>query len=209
MRKFSGSEVQQRTRSVMNSQSWDYSFQHVPWRCKIVWIVLCFICWVIHLSVVACTKTKIAGDTSLMTYRGHSVLRTLIRCRFSPAFSTGQRYIYSGCAAGKVFSKKMSCKSLIWETTSREKKISISLWCPDWNACSDFNRSFRKCKGRFLASVFDGYNRFSGKMTFSITIFRRFNSVVIIVGWPSLQVVPCLARFRRGNGLRYRRVHYR
>ena len=125
MRKFSGSEVQQRTRSVMNSQSWDYSFQHVPWRCKIVWIVLCFICWVIHLSVVACTKTKIAGDTSLMTYRGHSVLRTLIRCRFSPAFSTGQRYIYSGCAAGKVFSKKMSCKSLIWETTSREKKILL------------------------------------------------------------------------------------
>ncbi|KZS11669.1 DDB1- and CUL4-associated factor 11 [Daphnia magna] len=84
MRKFSGSEVQQRTRTFMSSQSWDYSFQNVPWR-------------------LSCSKNKIAGDTSLMTYRGHSVLRTLIRCRFSPAFSTGQRYIYSGCAAGKVF----------------------------------------------------------------------------------------------------------
>ncbi|XP_046454954.1 DDB1- and CUL4-associated factor 11-like isoform X2 [Daphnia pulex] len=84
MRKFSGNEVQQKTRMLMNAQSWDYSFQNVPWR-------------------LASPKNKIAGDTSLMTYRGHSVLRTLIRCRFSPAFSTGQRYIYSGCAAGKIF----------------------------------------------------------------------------------------------------------
>jgi len=37
-----------------------------------------------------------------MTYRGHSVLQTLIRCHFSPSFSTGQRYIYTGCAAGRI-----------------------------------------------------------------------------------------------------------
>ncbi|ONK78572.1 uncharacterized protein A4U43_C02F20230 [Asparagus officinalis] len=36
------------------------------------------------------------NDQSLATYRGHSVLRTLIRCYFSPAHSTGQRYIYTG-----------------------------------------------------------------------------------------------------------------
>ncbi|XP_054804357.1 LEC14B protein isoform X1 [Prosopis cineraria] len=35
-------------------------------------------------------------DQSVATYRGHSVLRTLIRCHFSPAFSTGQKYIYTG-----------------------------------------------------------------------------------------------------------------
>ncbi|GKV41059.1 hypothetical protein SLEP1_g48638 [Rubroshorea leprosula] len=35
-------------------------------------------------------------DLSVATYRGHSVLRTLIRCYFSPAYSTGQRYIYTG-----------------------------------------------------------------------------------------------------------------
>ncbi|KAL3033600.1 hypothetical protein AAZX31_02G144600 [Glycine max] len=35
-------------------------------------------------------------DQSVATYRGHSVLRTLIRCYFSPAFSTGQKYIYTG-----------------------------------------------------------------------------------------------------------------
>lgn len=47
-------------------------------------------------------REPIKGDTSVMTYRGHSVLNTLIRCRFSPVHSTGQRYIYTGCAAGRV-----------------------------------------------------------------------------------------------------------
>lgn len=31
-----------------------------------------------------------------MTFRGHQVLKTLIRCHFSPRESTGQSYIYSG-----------------------------------------------------------------------------------------------------------------
>lgn len=34
--------------------------------------------------------------------RGHSVLQTLIRAYFSPAHSTGQRYIYTGSHSGKV-----------------------------------------------------------------------------------------------------------
>lgn len=37
-----------------------------------------------------------------MTYRGHAVLRTLIRCHFSPAETTGGQYIYSGSADGKI-----------------------------------------------------------------------------------------------------------
>lgn len=40
--------------------------------------------------------TKHPHDLSVATYRGHSVLRTLIRCYFSPAHSTGQKYIYTG-----------------------------------------------------------------------------------------------------------------
>jgi hypothetical protein len=35
-------------------------------------------------------------DCSVMTYRGHQVSKTLIRCHFSPRESTGQNYIYSG-----------------------------------------------------------------------------------------------------------------
>ena len=37
-----------------------------------------------------------------MTYRGHSVLRTLIRCHFSPVETTGSQYLYSGSADGKI-----------------------------------------------------------------------------------------------------------
>jgi len=41
-------------------------------------------------------------DQSLVTYRGHSVHRTLIRCHFSPPVSTGSRYVYTGSADGLV-----------------------------------------------------------------------------------------------------------
>ena len=47
-------------------------------------------------------KNEIAGEKSLMTYRGHSILRTLFRCHFSPTFNTGQRYFYTGLAAGNI-----------------------------------------------------------------------------------------------------------
>ncbi|KDN37936.1 WD40 repeat-like protein [Tilletiaria anomala UBC 951] len=41
-------------------------------------------------------------DASVMSYRGHSVLYTLVRCRFSPASTTGQQYVYSGSADGRI-----------------------------------------------------------------------------------------------------------
>ena len=46
---------------------------------------------------------RLAGDTSLQTFTGHQVLRTLIRAKFSPAATTGQQYIYSGSADGNVY----------------------------------------------------------------------------------------------------------
>jgi hypothetical protein len=41
-------------------------------------------------------------DCSVTRYHGHEVLRTLIRCHFSPMESTGQQYIYSGSADGRI-----------------------------------------------------------------------------------------------------------
>jgi len=41
-------------------------------------------------------------DCSVMSYSGHAVLRTLIRCHFSPAETTGGQYIYSGGADGRI-----------------------------------------------------------------------------------------------------------
>lgn len=42
-------------------------------------------------------------DCSVVTFRGHSVLRTLIRCHFSPPGSSDSRYVYSGSEDGKVY----------------------------------------------------------------------------------------------------------
>ncbi|XP_030766143.1 DDB1- and CUL4-associated factor 11 isoform X2 [Sitophilus oryzae] len=49
-----------------------------------------------------CQANRLDGDTSIMTYKGHVVAKTLIRARFSPAETTGQRYIYTGCGTGRV-----------------------------------------------------------------------------------------------------------
>ncbi|GAA5953327.1 hypothetical protein JCM3765_005005 [Sporobolomyces pararoseus] len=45
---------------------------------------------------------KHPNDSSVMTYRGHSVVSTLIRCHWSPIVTTGQRYLYTGSADGKI-----------------------------------------------------------------------------------------------------------
>ncbi|KAM9331611.1 DDB1- and CUL4-associated factor 11 isoform 2-T2 [Pholidichthys leucotaenia] len=82
VRKFSPKEGVAASRLAVTQQNWDYRWQQVPQR--------------------ALKKHKLTGDTSVMTYRGHGVLHTLIRCRFSPEFSTGQRFIYSGCSTGKI-----------------------------------------------------------------------------------------------------------
>lgn len=42
-------------------------------------------------------------DNSVVTFRGHKVQGTLIRCHFSPAGSTNSRYVYSGSQDGKIY----------------------------------------------------------------------------------------------------------
>jgi WD repeat-containing protein 23 len=42
-------------------------------------------------------------DCSIVTFRGHKVLKTLIRCHFSPPGSTDSRYVYSGSYDGSVY----------------------------------------------------------------------------------------------------------
>ncbi|EUC63840.1 WD domain, G-beta repeat protein [Rhizoctonia solani AG-3 Rhs1AP] len=63
-------------------------------------------------------------DCSVMTYRGHSVFRTLIRCHFSPAETTGQAYIYSGSTDGKVYI--WSLDGRIVQTLDRTQTLPIT-----------------------------------------------------------------------------------
>lgn len=48
-------------------------------------------------------RRKNPHDCSLVTFRGHRVLKTLIRCHFSPPGSTDGRYVYSGSHDGSVY----------------------------------------------------------------------------------------------------------
>ena len=79
--------------------AFDYRYLRPPLRC------LC-LCLIINASRSAHYPTPRHKahplDTSVMTYKGHAVLRTLIRCHFSPAESTGSSYIYSGSYDGKI-----------------------------------------------------------------------------------------------------------
>lgn len=43
------------------------------------------------------------NDNSVVTFRGHKIQGTLIRCHFSPPGSTDSRYVYSGSHDGKIY----------------------------------------------------------------------------------------------------------
>ena len=72
LRKFSSSCGEKATLDHVRMQMWDYRWENVPKRAR------------------QDAMTKLAGDTSVMTYAGHTVKNTLLRCRFSPMFTTGQ-----------------------------------------------------------------------------------------------------------------------
>ncbi|KAK9448652.1 WD40-repeat-containing domain protein [Limtongia smithiae] len=54
------------------------------------------------------------NDVSVMSYYGHEVLQTLIRCHFAPADVAGGQYLYSGSSDGKVH---------IWSLDGRVAKV--------------------------------------------------------------------------------------
>jgi hypothetical protein len=64
-------------------------------------------------------KHDISGDPSVRTYRGHSVTYTLIRCYFSPSFTTGQKYIITGSSDGCIHSSY--CLIIILNKTKQKK----------------------------------------------------------------------------------------
>ncbi|KAK3515421.1 hypothetical protein QTP70_019915 [Hemibagrus guttatus] len=110
VRKFSPKEGLAASRLAVTQQNWDYRWQQVPQR--------------------ALKKHKLTGDTSVMTYRGHGVLHTLIRCRFSPEFSTGQKFIYSGCSTGKIIIYDVLTGRVVSRLTGHDACVRDVSWHP-------------------------------------------------------------------------------
>ncbi|CAL0334650.1 unnamed protein product [Lupinus luteus] len=69
-------------------------------------------------------------DTSLATYRGHSVLRTLIRCYFSPSYSTGQKYIYTGSSDSSVYIYDLVSGAQVAKLDHHEAPVRDCSWHP-------------------------------------------------------------------------------
>ncbi|XP_021765453.1 LEC14B homolog isoform X1 [Chenopodium quinoa] len=75
-------------------------------------------------------KLRHPNDQSLATYRGHSVLRTLIRCHFSPEYSTGQKYIYTGSNDGTVYIYDLVTGALVSKLSHHETTVRDCCWHP-------------------------------------------------------------------------------
>jgi WD repeat-containing protein 23 len=69
-------------------------------------------------------------DDSVMTYRGHQVLETLIRCYFSPEETTGQRYIYTGSADGVVHVYDVLTGEIVSKMAHRNEAVRDVSWHP-------------------------------------------------------------------------------
>uniref|UniRef100_A0A0B6YVT7 Uncharacterized protein n=1 Tax=Arion vulgaris TaxID=1028688 RepID=A0A0B6YVT7_9EUPU len=110
IRHFSNQDGIEETKKVVSSQRWDYRWQQVPRRMA--------------------KKRALKGDTSVMTYRGHCVLHTLIRCKFSPEASTGQRYIYTGCATGSVVVYDLLTGKVVRKLSGHKSCVRDVSWHP-------------------------------------------------------------------------------
>lgn len=73
---------------------------------------------------------KHPNDVSLQTYRGHGVYQTLIRAYFSPASTTGQKYIYTGSYDKAIYIYDVLTGEVVSKLTGHEALIRDLSWHP-------------------------------------------------------------------------------
>lgn len=72
------------------------------------------------------------NDTSILTFRGHQVKQTLIRCHFSPMATTGQRYIYTGCGLGFVYIYDILSGGIVRKLEGHKGCVRDVSWHPEF-----------------------------------------------------------------------------
>ncbi|XP_014259071.1 DDB1- and CUL4-associated factor 11 [Cimex lectularius] len=111
IRVLSNQKVLDHAKHILSLYAWDYRWQKAP-------------------KAFNNEKNMVKGDTSLATYRSHVVQQTHIRCHFSPAFTTGQRFIYTGCAYGKVVIYDLLTGRDILHLTGHKSCVRDVSWHP-------------------------------------------------------------------------------
>lgn len=124
LRVFSPADAENKVKDHLSYGNWDYRWDEVPKRFY--------------------NPTKsLEGDTSVMTYRGHRVQKSLIRAKFSPAATTGQRYIYTGCGTGRLIIYDTLTGKIVQAIESHRDTVRDVAWHPHRSevlTCSwDFN----------------------------------------------------------------------
>jgi WD repeat-containing protein 23 len=122
---------------------------------------------------------KHPDDNSIVTFRGHKVLRTLIRCHFSPPNSTNSRYVYSGSADGKVYIYNMDAtiagvidvKAATAGTRQADRHTRLYFnETGGWGTCVR-DASWHPSAPVLVASAWNGYNM--GRGTCSLHSFNE------------------------------------
>ncbi|KAH8812575.1 WD40-repeat-containing domain protein [Xylogone sp. PMI_703] len=109
------------------------------------------------------------NDNSLVTFRGHSVLRTLIRCHFSPPGSSDSRYVYSGSEDGKVYIWNLDATLAGTIDVSKEtrtpgarvRRYHGDFFNSEWRTCVR-DASWHPNVPMIVASAWAGYGMSSG-----------------------------------------------
>ncbi|XP_044760250.1 DDB1- and CUL4-associated factor 11 [Coccinella septempunctata] len=113
IRKFIKEDEARAALLAVEMMSWDYRWQEVPKKLS------------------STDKSwQLSSDTSVMTYRGHSVTKTLIRCRFSPAETTGQEFIYTGGGSGYVVVYNALTGDIVQQYKAHMKCVRDVHWHP-------------------------------------------------------------------------------
>jgi len=117
-------------------------------------------------------------DNSVVTFRGHKVLRTLIRCHFSPPASTNSRYVYTGSEDGKVYIYNLDATlagtiDVKAATKDSRPRWSGRIWDDDeddedgpipWRTCVR-DASWHPNAPMIVASAWNGYGMQNGTCT--------------------------------------------
>ncbi|KAK1964654.1 WD40 repeat-like protein [Colletotrichum sublineola] len=114
------------------------------------------------------------NDNSVVTFRGHRVMRTLIRCHFSPPSSTNSRYVYSGSQDGKVYiwnldatlAGTIDVRAATKDSRPLERRYRIYHGddFPGWNTCVR-DVSWHPNAPVLVASAWNGFNMAHGTCT--------------------------------------------